>query len=87
MSPTLHTDQAAEYNITVRGTVSADWADYFGGLSLSTSEGHGHPITTLSGPLVDQGALLGVLNNLYTLGFSILTVEHQVISNKENNYV
>jgi hypothetical protein len=77
MSQTLHANQAEEYHITVRGIVSADWADYLGGLSLSTNEGHSHPTTILSGCLVDQGALLGVLNNLYSLGFSILSVQYQ----------
>jgi hypothetical protein len=80
-------DQTAECIITVQGTIEADWSDYLGGLTLSANERSAQPITILSGTLIDQGTLLGVLNNLYTLGFSILTVEHQIVSNKEQNYV
>ena len=87
MPSTVHSDQTAEYIITVQGMIGADWSDYLGGLALSSSKRSAQPTTTLSGTLIDQGALLGVLNNLYTLGFSILTVEHQIISNKEKNYV
>ena len=32
-------------------------------------------VTTLSGPLPDQAALLGVLNLIYDLGLSVLSVE------------
>jgi len=77
MPQAVQEDQTVEYIITVQGIVGADWSDYLGGLTLSASERSAQPITTLSGPLIDQGALLGVLNNLYTLGFSILSVEHQ----------
>ena len=85
MSQTVHADQAAGYLITVQGVVGADWADYLGGLTISANIAAGQPTTTLSGRLIDQGALLGVLNNLYNLGFPILTVEYQIISSKENN--
>ena len=87
MSQTVHADQAAEYLITVQGVVGADWADYLGGLTISVNKGTGQPATTLSGRMIDQAALLGVLNNLYNLGFPILSVDYQFESDKENNYV
>ena len=87
MSQTVHADQAAEYLITVQGIVGADWADYLGGLAISVNKGTGQPATTLSGRLIDQAALLGVLNNLYNLGFPILSVDYQFKVDKEINYV
>jgi hypothetical protein len=35
----------------------------------------GAPVTILTGRVVDQAALLGVLNNAYDLGFPLLSVE------------
>jgi len=32
-------------------------------------------VTTLRGELIDQAALMGVLNTLYDLGFTLLKVE------------
>jgi len=87
MSQTVRADQTAGYLITVQGVVGVDWADHLGGLEISTNKATGQPTTTLSGRLIDQAVLLGVLNNLFNLGFHILTVECQFDSNKEKNYV
>jgi hypothetical protein len=35
-----------------------------------------HAVTVLFGPLVDQAALLGVLNALYELGLPLLSVDY-----------
>ena len=48
----------------------------WGGIAISSQfEADGSPLTTLTGPLVDQAALYGVLNALYSLGFALLSVE------------
>jgi len=79
--------QPKTYQITVSGRLEPDWSDYFGGLTITVDDCVPHMTTTLSGELLDQAALMGVLNNLYGLGFLILTVKHQSELNKENNYV
>jgi hypothetical protein len=33
------------------------------------------PVTTLTGEVIDQASLLGVLNTLYDMGFPLLRVE------------
>jgi hypothetical protein len=46
-------------------------------MQITTNRGaHDETVTTLYGPLVDQAALLGVLNCLYDLHYAILLVEH-----------
>jgi hypothetical protein len=40
-------------------------------------EDDGPPITTLSGVLVDQAALQGLLRRLYTLGLPLIEVKWQ----------
>lgn len=87
MPQTFQADQSARYTITVQGCVPADWVDYLGGLTVTTNTKTTQPITTLSGTMTDQAALMGVLNNLYNLGFSILSVEYQSESNKEKQHV
>ena len=65
------------YHITVNGRVDADWAAYLGGLAIVLDDDAEKATTTLSGKVVDQAALMGVLNNLYGLGFPILSVDYQ----------
>lgn len=60
--------------INVRGRVEPAWSDYFSGLEIKTTEADGASITKLSGDLIDQAALLGVLNGLYGLGYALLSV-------------
>jgi hypothetical protein len=47
-------------------------------MQIST-EGQGEQlrVTTLRGPLVDQAALMGVLNLVYDLGMVLLSVERE----------
>ena len=83
MSPT----NPATYHIIVKGFLAPDWAEYLGGLVIAPGSEAGKTTTTLSGEMIDQAALMGVLNNLYGLGFSILSVEYQLENDKEKNYV
>ena len=64
-------------HITVNGRVDADWAEYLGGLAIMRDNDADKATTTLSGKVVDQAALMGVLNNLYGLGFPILSVGYK----------
>ena len=52
-----------------------DWSDRLGGMDVTcTTTDPGDPVTTLSGWLPDQAALLGVLNGVYNLGLATLSV-------------
>ena len=59
------------YQIRVRGHLGRQWADWFGGLSI-TLENNGE--TLLSGPVVDQAALHGLLRKVRDLGMPLLSV-------------
>ena len=59
------------YQITVRGQLSNDWADWFEGLQMTTSA---NGDTVLSGMVVDQAALMGVLNKLNRLNVTLLSL-------------
>jgi hypothetical protein len=44
------------------------------GISSTRRQG-GSIVTTLTGELIDQAALMGVLNSLYDMGYPLLKVE------------
>ena len=68
----------AEYSIRVAGYLDESWSERLGGLSIHQKKaGSPKTETTLQGVLVDQAALLGVLNTLYNLRLPLISVELQ----------
>ena len=59
------------WNSITRGHLGREWTDWFGGLTL-TLEDNGE--TLLTGPVVDQAALHGVLRKVSDLGTPLLSV-------------
>ena len=59
------------YQITVKGHLNPIWADWFDGLTI-TLEDNGE--TLLTGPVVDQAALHGVLRKVRDLAMPLLSV-------------
>jgi hypothetical protein len=59
------------YHIRVKGNLDEKWADWFEGFVM-TSRGNGQ--TLLSGPVVDQAVLHGVLGKIRGLGLPLLLV-------------
>ncbi len=68
--------EPATYRISILGTLDKKWSDYCGGMTIEHDILlNQYPMTTLTGQLIDQSALLGVLNSLYDMGCPILLVE------------
>ncbi len=62
--------------IRVQGVLDQKWSDYMGGLTISLdTESGSYPVTTLTGELLDQAALAGVLDHLYGLLLPLISVE------------
>ena len=59
------------YEIRIKGHLADRWATWFGGLTI-TLEDNGD--TTLSGPVIDQAALHGLLRKVRDLGMPLLSV-------------
>ena len=56
----------ARYRIRVKGYLHPSWSDRLGGMSITTTgEADETPVSTLVGRLLDQAALMGVLDTLY----------------------
>ncbi len=71
----LRLDQPAAYQIRVQGWVSEQWKDWLAGMTLEREGGDERSESTLLGGVVrDQAALLGLLQQLYALGFVLLEV-------------
>jgi hypothetical protein len=69
-------DTPAAYRIRVYGRLAAHWADSLGGMSIAVRRAPNRgTVTTLTGTLVDQASLMGVLTALYDMGFTLLDVE------------
>ncbi len=63
------------YQIRVRGRLDARWSDWCGGLDLASEERDDGSIdTTLTGTVADQAALRGIVNKLWDLGLTLLSV-------------
>lgn len=64
-------DQPLVYHIRIRGHLDGRWTEWFGGLTI-TLENNGD--TLLTGPVVDQAALHGVLRKVRDVGLPLLSV-------------
>jgi hypothetical protein len=61
------------YEIRLKGHLYSRWADWFEGLTI-TLEDNGD--TLLTGPVVDQAALHGLLKKVRDLGMTLVSVNH-----------
>jgi hypothetical protein len=69
-------DRPAAYQIIVQGRIDPNMSDLVGGMTIQIKSGEGDPpATILNGELRDQAALAGVLNTIYELHLSVLSVE------------
>ncbi len=59
------------YQIRVRGHLNKQWMDWFDGLTITLEE---NGDTFLTGPVVDQSALYGLLKKIRDLGMPLLSV-------------
>ncbi len=59
------------YRIRLRGQLDSQWTDWFGGLTITREE---NGDTLLTGPVVDQAALHGLLRKVRDLGMPLVSV-------------
>lgn len=63
--------EALIYQIRLKGHLDAQWVGWFGDLTI-TQEENGD--TLLTGPVVDQAALFGLLRKVRDLGLPLLSI-------------
>jgi len=59
--------------IRVKGKIDEDWSEWFEGLSIRYTE---EDETILSGDVIDQSELYGLLGKLRDLGLALISVKH-----------
>ena len=70
----MQINEGGSYEIRLEGHLEARWADWFDGLTL-TQESDG--TTVLSGSVVDQAALHGLLGKVRDLGLPLIAVHRR----------
>jgi hypothetical protein len=70
-NPKTDPAQPLVYQIRLKGHLGSQWTDWFGGLTV-TQEDNGE--TSLTGPVVDQAALHGLLKKVRDLGMPLISV-------------
>jgi hypothetical protein len=63
--------QPTVYQIRLKGHLDTQWTDWFDGLTITLEEGGD---TLLTGPVIDQAALHGLLKKVRDLGMPLISV-------------
>lgn len=63
--------QPTVYQIKIKGYLDSEWSDWFEGLAVTQAEGGD---TLLTGPVVDDAALHGLLKKVRDLGLPLISV-------------
>ena len=71
LSPESRIDQPMVYQIRIKGHLGPQWTYWFEGLTITLEEDGD---TLLTGPVVDQAALHGLLKKVRDLGMPLLSV-------------
>jgi hypothetical protein len=67
----MNPSQPMVYQIRIKGHLGRQWTDWFGGLTITALD---NGETLLTGPVVDQAALYGLLRKVRDLGMPLLSV-------------
>ncbi len=74
-------DASPIYEIRVEGQLDANWSDWFDGMRVTPVRGDGASIvTTLTGAVVDQAALHGILTRIRDLNLVLISVSRLTTS-------
>ena len=71
LNPKTDSGEPTVYQIRLKGHLGCQWTDWFGGLTI-TLEDDGDTLVT--GPVVDQAALYGLLKTVRDIGMPLLSV-------------
>lgn len=73
--PKFSFSQPATYEIRVLGKVPESYAESLSDMTISYKKSKGEVVTILIGLMRDQASLSGVLNSLYDLHMSVISVK------------
>jgi hypothetical protein len=70
-NPNKNPEKPTVYQIRIKGHLDSQWTDWFEGLTVTLEE---HGDTLLTGPVIDQAALHGLLKKVRDLGMPLVSV-------------
>ena len=77
--------QPKTYQIKAQGQLDESWSDWFDQMTVTVEcNADGLPVTTLTGTVIDQAALHGILRRINDLNLPLLSVEQIDVSEDEN---
>jgi len=71
LKPKPDPSQPVVYQIRLKGHLGSQWTDWFEGLTITLEE---NGDTLLTGPVIDQAALHGLLKKVRDLGMPLVSV-------------
>jgi hypothetical protein len=71
IDPKTDPSQPIAYQIRIKGHLGREWTDWFEGLTITLEEDGD---TLLTGPVVDQAALHGLLKKMRDLGLPLVSI-------------
>ena len=78
--PQTDPDQPAVYQIRIKGHLGPQWTEWFEGMAVTREE---NGDTLLTGPVVDQAALHGLIKKVRDLGLPLLSVKRADTSSEQ----
>jgi hypothetical protein len=70
-NPKTDSSESIVYQIRLKGHLGRQWTDWFEGLNITLEE---NGDTLLTGPVIDQSTLFGLLRKVRDLGLPLLSV-------------
>lgn len=71
LNPKIDSNQPITYQVRIKGHLGSQWANWFEGFTI-TLENNGD--TLLTGPVVDQAALYGLVKRVRDMGMPLVSL-------------
>ena len=81
LNPESHPAQPMIYQIRIKGHLGSQWTEWFAGLTITLEEDGN---TLLTGTVIDQAALHGLLKKVRDLGMPLLSINSVGLGPQDN---
>ncbi len=71
LAPDTKVNQTVAYRICVEGQLDSRWTEWFGGMTIAPQD---NGETLLTGAVIDQAALFGLLKQVRDLGMTLISL-------------